>query len=126
MESGRAVITDKCVECGACVIPAAPGRLSLRKQKETGADLGQYKGVWVFVENRKKGLQMWRWSCWEKAGSGGTIGTGAGGVLIGDGVEELAKECFAHGADRVYLVGGLPLPIIQPDPIPGFAAYRKI
>jgi ferredoxin len=55
MKSGRAVITDKCVECGACVDSCGTGAIEFEESiRETGMDLEQYKGVWVFVENRKK------------------------------------------------------------------------
>ncbi len=108
MESGRAVITDKCVECGACVDSCGTGAIEFEEtKKETGADLGQYKGVWVFVENRKKRIAN---VALELLGEGRKLAEQLGqelaGVLIGDGVEELAKECFAYGADRVYLVEG--------------------
>jgi electron transfer flavoprotein alpha subunit len=34
------------------------------------------------------------------------LGTHLAGVLLGDGVTELSKHCFAYGADKVYLVEG--------------------
>jgi electron transfer flavoprotein alpha subunit len=105
---GIAVITDKCVECGACVDSCNAGAIEFEEGKrETGIDLEQYKGVWVFVEHRKDRIAN---VTLELLGEGkklaDQLGQQLSGVLIGDNVEDLVRECFAYGGDKVYHVDG--------------------
>jgi len=66
-----------------------------------------YAGVWVFIEqiNGKA-----RSVSHELLGEGRKLADALkqelAGILIGDGVEPLAKDIFANGADKVYLVEG--------------------
>ncbi len=77
---------------------AAPKDPRLEKLKE-------YKGVWVFVEHTEgqaAGVS------WELLGVGAELAKKRGvelcSVCIGDKVEHLAREAFAYGASKVYLV----------------------
>ncbi len=67
--------------------------------------LAAYRGVWVFVE--QTGGEPARVS-WELLGKGrelaDAIGTGLAAVVIGENVEPLCHEAFAHGADQALLV----------------------
>ena len=104
----KAVITDKCVECGACVDSCGAGAIDFKEtKKQTGVDLEQYKGVWVFIEHRKDRIAN---VALELLGEGrklaDRLGQELAGVLIGDGAAALAKECIAYGADKVYHVDG--------------------
>ena len=70
-------------------------------------DKTQYKGVWVFIEQgdgKVKGVAH------ELLGEGRKLADELkeelAGVLIGNNVEGMAKELFASGADKVYLVEG--------------------
>ena len=108
MTDNTAVITDKCVECGACVDSCSVGAIEFEETKrETVVDTEQYKGVWVFVEHRKERIAnvTLELLC-EGRKLADQLGQELAAVLIGDGAQDLAKTCFAYGADRVYLVDG--------------------
>jgi electron transfer flavoprotein alpha subunit len=69
------------------------------------AKLKEYKGVWVFTEHTEgKPTEV----SWELLGVGGELAKTRNvelcSVVIGDKVEHLAKEAFAYGASKVYLV----------------------
>ncbi len=106
MEDGTAVITDKCVECGACVDSCNADAIEFEEAKrETGISLEQYKGVWVFVEHRKRRIANVTLELLSEGRKlADQLGQELAGILIGHGVEGLAKECFAYGADKVYHV----------------------
>ncbi len=68
-------------------------------------DPRDYQGVWVYVE--QDGGHPAPVS-WELMGAGrrlaDELGVQLAAVVLGSGVATLAEECFAYGADRVYLV----------------------
>lgn len=127
-------ITD-CIGCGKCVkvcpseaieMYLTPEELEILKQWEAQkaagsevekaeeltdeeaailAKIGEYKGVWVFVE--QTGGEAATVS-WELLGIGAdlakTLGVELCTVVIGDKVEHLCDESFYHGASKSYLV----------------------
>ncbi|KYH34607.1 acryloyl-CoA reductase electron transfer subunit beta [Clostridium tepidiprofundi DSM 19306] len=68
-------------------------------------NIADYKGVWVFAEQRDGKLQK---VALELLGKGREIADKLGveltALLLGDGIENLAKELVSHGADRVLVV----------------------
>ncbi len=71
------------------------------------AELREYRGVWVFVEQafgEPEGVS------WELMGAGAELARARGvelcSVIIGDGVEHLCGESFAYGAGKAYLIDG--------------------
>jgi electron transfer flavoprotein alpha subunit len=67
--------------------------------------LKEYKGVWVFVEHTEgKPAEV----SWELLGVGADLAKTRNvelcSIVIGDKVEHLAKEAFAYGASKVYLI----------------------
>lgn len=110
MIDGKAVINDNCTGCGACV-EACPFQAidggDIKKQE--AKDFSDYRGVFVFAEQRNGKLV----NCGlELIGEGKKLAkdldTDVTAMLIGDGVEGLAKELIAYGADKV-LVAQSPL-----------------
>ena len=91
---------------------AAPtGKVAAPAAKETAeeaailAKLGEYKDVWIFVqqtEGEPAGVS------WELLGVGAELAKARGAelcaVVIGDKVEHLCQESFAYGANKVYLI----------------------
>jgi len=107
MDGSTAIINDgKCTECGACV-ESCPLEALAPSEAKTGESfsLEAYKGVWVFAEQRQGNIMN---IALELLGEGrklaDSLGVELGAVLIGDQVEEKAKELFAYGADIVYLL----------------------
>lgn len=107
MEDDKAVVTDACTVCGACVDVCAVTAITRPAAAESTVDTSAYKGVWVYIEQfqgkaRNVGLEL--------LGQGRKLADAMqqelAAVLIGDGVEPLAKDLFASGADKVYLLEG--------------------
>jgi len=116
----KAKINEKCTGCGACVdeCPVEAIETDVVKQE---VDLSDYKGVWVFAEQRdgalnKVSLQLL--GCGR--GLADDLGEELCVVLPGDDVENLVGELIAGGADRVYLVEDEKLGHYQTD------AYTKV
>lgn len=104
MVEKKAVINDKCVTCGAC-IDACKFDAILREAGEGAEkDLSAYKNVWVFVEQRENKIMP---VAIELLGEGKRLAKEIGvelcAVVLGENIGDLAKECIAYGADKVYL-----------------------
>lgn len=108
MEADKAVITEACTACGAC-ISTCPVTAIIRDVEEavTAIDKAAYKDVWVYIEHadgqaRNVGFEL----LGEGRKLADSMGQKLAGVIVGDKVEQLVKEVFANGADKVYLVEG--------------------
>lgn len=122
---GVAVVDpDKCTNMGACVKVCPTNALTLdgpevrptvaealkagseeKTAKVLEGDLGEYKGVWTFIEQiENKAAPV----SWELLGKGRELASDLGvelcGILFGQGVGEIAQEAIAYGADKVYLI----------------------
>jgi len=128
------IIAEKCIGCGRCVkvCPAEALEMYLtpeerklleelskqepdaaeaeeeevdEEQARIAAKLKEYKGVWVYVEQTDgKAATV----SWELLGVGAelakTLGVDLCTAVIGDNVEHLCRESFAHGASKAYLM----------------------
>lgn len=119
MKEKKAVIDlTKCTLCGACVEACKFDAIIIEKKEEAPkADLSSYKDVWVFAEQKKGKVQS---IAFELLGKGrelaDKLGSDLCAVLLGDNVEEEAKELIARGADKVYLVESAKLKAYEDDP----------
>ncbi len=107
MEGDKAVITDACTVCGACVDVCAVTAISRPAAGKPSAANAEYTGVWVYIEQfggqaRNVGHEL----LGEGRKLADAMGQELAAVIIGDGVEPLAKDMFASGADKVYLLAG--------------------
>ena len=67
-------------------------------------DLGAFHGVWVFCEQRQGKLMPTDFELLSEGRKlADELGTELCGLLLGDGVEGLAKELGGYGADKVYV-----------------------
>ena len=100
------VLTDKCTGCGACADACPTDAIEVTKQEDKFAvDVNEYKGVWVFIEQRDNHIASVALELLSEGRKlADELGVELAGVLLGDGVEESAKQCFGYGADKVYLV----------------------
>jgi len=103
---GKAEANEACRLCGSCVEACPCEAISLEKEEVAGTDdLASYKGLWVYAEQRDGVLHE---VVFELLGKGKELAKAMGcplsAVLLGSGVEGLADELFARGADQVYLV----------------------
>jgi electron transfer flavoprotein alpha subunit len=108
MQDAKAFITDACTACGACV-DTCPVKTIIREDeaKTVAIDKDAYKDVWVYIElnegqPRNVGLEL----LGEGRKLADAMNQKLAAVILGDGVEAVAKEAFAAGADKVYLVEG--------------------
>ncbi len=130
-ESGEPIIdAPKCIGCQKCVkiCPAAalemyftPEELKILAELAVSAvpvveeidpeaallagKLAAYRGVWVFVEQTEGEPAK---VSWELLGVGAELAAKLGvelsAMVIGEKVEHLCREAFAHGAAKCYLV----------------------
>lgn len=123
LENKIAVIDeDKCTVCGICVSSCPFDAISNDDVSEKEVkDLSDYKGVWVFAEQRDNEIMP---VVYELLGEGkklaDEVGTDLSAVLVGHNVEDLADELITYGADKVYL--------IQDEALKGFTTdgYTKV
>jgi electron transfer flavoprotein alpha subunit len=97
---------EECTLCGACANGCEYDAIKIERGAGKGTeDRESYKGVMVFAEQLAGKMK----SCaFELLGEGrklaDKLGQDLSAVLPGNQVEPLAKELFAHGADKVYLI----------------------
>ena len=104
MEDKLAVIGGSCTGCGVCVDACPFKAIEKVEEEKEVKDLSEYKGVWVFAEQREGKIMP---VVIELLGEGkrlaADIGTELCAVLCGSDVAPLAEELIAYGADKVYL-----------------------
>ncbi len=106
MKDDVATVNEKCTFCGACIDVCPVEAIVLEKEEKgvEGLDISDYKDVWVFIEHKRGRIAN---VSFELLGEGRKLADALGcklsGMLLGDGVEECAREAIKHGADKVYL-----------------------
>ncbi len=104
MENKLAVIGSACTGCGVCVDKCPFKAIEKTEEIREEKDLSEYKGVWVFAEQREGQIMP---VAIELLGEGKKLAKEVGcelcAILCGHKVEGLADELFAYGADKVYV-----------------------
>lgn len=101
-----AVINEKCTACNVC-IAKCPFDAIEKTAEEEAVDLSAYKDIWVFAEQRDGKLMN---VALELIGEGYRLAkeisedTKVCALLVGDEIDHLAEECFAYGAEEVYMI----------------------
>ncbi|MBW1850671.1 MAG: FAD-binding protein [Deltaproteobacteria bacterium] len=109
---------DECTICGACANACEDDAIKIERGAGKGTEnIEGYKGVMVFAEQHTGEMK----NCsYELLGEGrklaDKLGEELSSVLPGSQVEFLAKELFAYGADKVYLVDDENLAAYQTGP----------
>jgi electron transfer flavoprotein alpha subunit len=100
----KAVIKDGCNLCGSCVSTCKFQAIEIVREQEITIDKSQYRGVWIFAEQRNGKLAN---VALELLGEGRKLADQLGeplvAVLLGKEVAPEAKRLVAHGADQVWL-----------------------
>ena len=111
---------NKCTLCGACVTACKFGAIDMTAPavcQPTTVNLADYKGVWVFCEQKKGRIQT---ISYELLGKGrelaDKLGTYLAGVILGDKIADKANEIIYRGADKVFIVESEKLADYQPQP----------
>ena len=121
-----AKINAKCTFCNQCLTACKFGAIE-EKKIEVQADLGDYKHVWVFAEQRNGKLMN---VALELIGEGYRLAkeisddTEVCAVLIGaeEDIAPLAAECFEYGAEKVYKIAS---PILKNYTTDGYTFALK-
>jgi len=96
---------NKCVLCGACVTACPFGAIVISKHEEKKIDRSQYKGVYVFAEQKNDEIAP---VVFELLGKGKELAkqrdTELVAVLLGHNVKNLSNELIYYGADKVIVV----------------------
>jgi len=107
-----------CNLCGACVPACKLKAIFIEKPVEAAKkQLQDYKGVWVFAEQKKGKVQSVVYELLAKARHlADCLDTDVSAVLLGERLEEEIQELIWRGADQVYVVEDHKLANYQDEP----------
>jgi electron transfer flavoprotein alpha subunit len=101
---------EKCTLCGACVSACSFDAILIRKFGQTKLDRKQYKGVWVFAEQKDGKIAP---VVYELLGKGRELAdekeTTLTAILFGYKIKDAAQELIFYGADEVILIDDVQL-----------------
>lgn len=105
IQDRKAVIGPKCTLCGSCVESCKFGAINFVKDEVEQKDLSDYKGIWVFAEQRYGKLKQVSLELTSKAKElAGELQVPVTAVVLGNSAKDLSKELIAHGADIVMIM----------------------
>ncbi len=118
---GKKAVIDlhKCNLCGACVSVCKFEAILLEKpeEKARGVRTEDYKGVWVFAEQKKGKVQPVVFELLAKASElARTLNTDVSAVVLGNNLKGEIEKLIWYGADRVYVVEDGKLANYQDEP----------
>jgi electron transfer flavoprotein alpha subunit len=116
MNDKKAKITEKCTACGQCVEACPVKAIEKEEAKKRGVNVDEYRGVWVFAEQREGNLLN---VAIELVGEGrkiaDTLETELTAVLLGNKVDDLAEKLVKYGADKVLYADSELLEVYTTD-----------
>ncbi|MDP8263906.1 MAG: electron transfer flavoprotein subunit alpha [Candidatus Aceula lacicola] len=106
MVSKKAVIDlDQCTLCGACVDSCKFDAIELKRDSSKTPNLEDYKGIWIFGEQKKGVIQSVVYELLGKAQDlAKKLNTKVCCVVLGHNMKNNLKELIHRGADKVYVV----------------------
>ena len=110
---------NKCNLCAACIDACKFKAILIEKPQSISAtpDIKDYKGIWVFIEQKNGKVQSVSYELLGKAQElSKKLHCEVSGVLIGDNLEEQLDELIWHGADNIYLVQAPEIANFQDEP----------
>ena len=110
---------NKCNLCGACVPACKFKAIVLEKPQTTCVlpDIKDYKGIWVFIEQKNGKIQSVAYELLGKAQElSKKLNCQVSGVLIGNNLKDQVDEVIWHGADNIYLVEAPEIANFQDEP----------
>jgi electron transfer flavoprotein alpha subunit/NAD-dependent dihydropyrimidine dehydrogenase PreA subunit len=98
------ITVEGCTMCGACVAACRFNAISIEIEKQPREDLSQYKGVWVFGEQRGGHIAP---VVLELIGIGRDLAdarqTELAVVILGSNISDAANELAEYPVDKVYV-----------------------
>ncbi|MBL7151933.1 MAG: electron transfer flavoprotein subunit alpha [Candidatus Omnitrophica bacterium] len=110
---------NKCNLCGACVDACKFKAIIVQKPQFscTTPDIKDYKGIWVFIEQKNGKVQSVSYELLGKAQElAKKLHCDVSGVLIGNNLEGQLEGLIWQGADKVYLVEAPEIANFQDEP----------
>jgi electron transfer flavoprotein alpha subunit len=113
---------DRCNLCGACLDACKKfGAIEIKRDIQKTEHMEEFKGVWVFGEQKKGVIQPVVYELLGKSQElAKKLHTDVSCVVLGHNIKEKAKELFHRGADNVYVVDAPELANFLDEP------YTKI
>lgn len=119
MDKKAVIDSNKCNICGACLDACKFKAILLEKPQAASGILNikDYKGIWVFVEQKNGRVQSVVYELLGKASElSRKLNCQVSGVLIGNSMDDQLDELIWHGADNIYLVQAPELANFQDEP----------
>ncbi|MDD4979850.1 MAG: FAD-binding protein [Candidatus Omnitrophica bacterium] len=119
MDKKAVIDLHKCNLCGACV-PACKFKAVFLEKEVTACvlpDIKDYKGIWVFIEQKKGKVQSVSYELLGKARElSQKLNCQVSGILIGHNLDDQLDELAWRGADNIYLIEAPELANFQDEP----------
>ena len=104
LKDGKAHILDRCTSCGACLEVCKQKAIHSDVEPRAVPDFSNWKGVWVFAEQRDGELDRVSFELLGKARElADELHEEVSAVLLGDRVDGLCRPLIEYGAETVYL-----------------------
>jgi len=106
MKDKKAVIDrDKCTLCGACLDSCKFKGIEIQRSTNKTPHLEDYKGIWVFAEQKRGVVQPVAFELLGKARElADKLKTEVTAIFIGHEITDKAKQLIHRGADKVIVV----------------------
>jgi len=104
IEKERLIVTEACTLCGACLDICPENALSIEEEKEKRPTFSDFRGIWIFAEQREKRIQKVAYELIAKARElAEKIDEEVTAVLLGNEIEN-PESLIKRGADKVIHV----------------------
>lgn len=117
LKEGKAVLNDRCTACGACIDTCKVEAISSDIKEKEIPDFSDYKGIWVFAEQRDEVISR---VTFELLGLGQSLAEHLdqelSAVLLGYEVDHVIEGLKAFGAQNIYFARHKLLTHYQTNP----------